>query len=383
AQQVQKPVLLFSSKSEADEAGHFHVEEGSYGIFESARILKMHHIGYHHMPACTIRQVAFEKNYRTFVSACAVVKYVSSLRVLHIASLFSQREALGADIESLYDKFGVSVVPVSPERLKEETDSVLSKQGADWAATIAMIRRKMDCSYVSDEVVGTIAAMKLSIQKLCLEYDCSLCAVECEPAVKDLYHLYPCVVGGLLVEEGIGFVCNGDLHGALAAGMLRAASVSPSPIFMARFQALNPEMENSVLLRSCGCAPVGIVKEGVTPVLSAGENNDGVPGRGFWRIRDGMLTMCRVDVLDGEYRILTGQMATCEGPESNGTYAWVRTEDWMYWQEKLLQGGFVPNMSCAYGSAVPALYLASKYMKHMTFEAALPTQGQIEAWLRQ
>ena len=67
-------------------------------------------------------------------------------------------------------------------------------------------------------------------------------------------------------------------------------------------------------------------------------DNHTVITQGPFELKQGDLTVCRFDDVDGEYYLFAGEAKTTTGPETNGTYVWMETDNWKRWEEKLMFG---------------------------------------------
>lgn len=53
---------------------------------------------------------------------------------------------------------------------------------------------------------------------------------------------------------------------------------------------------------------------------------------------------------------------TTTGPETNGTYVWMETDNWKRWEEKLMFGPYIHHLGCVYGHYLPVLREVSRYL---------------------
>ena len=79
-------------------------------------------------------------------------------------------------------------------------------------------------------------------------------------------------------------------------------------------------------------------------------------------MRPGHMTTCRFDDAEGKYYLFAGEGDTTEGPETNGTYVYLKVDDWKRWEEKLMFGPYIHHLGCAYGSYKPVLREVARYL---------------------
>lgn len=78
-----------------------------------------------------------------------------------------------------------------------------------------------------------------------------------------------------------------------------------------------------------------------------------VDGQERFELKQGDLTVCRFDDIDGEYYLFAGEAKTTTGPKTNGTYVWMETDNWKRWEEKLMFGPYIHHLGCVYGHYLP------------------------------
>lgn len=123
---------------------------------------------------------------------------------------------------------------------------------------------------------------------------------------------------------------------------------------MLRYQ-INPHfLYNTLNLIACGPFPYSLKKDGVEAKL--------VDGQERFELKQGDLTVCRFDDVDGEYYLFAGEAKTTTGPETNGTYVWMETDNWKRWEEKLMFGPYIHHLGCVYGHYLPVLREVSRYL---------------------
>ena len=90
--------------------------------------------------------------------------------------------------------------------------------------------------------VEKLAALKAAIQEMCEEHQCNCVAIQCWNALQSGLGIMPCLVNGLLIEEGIPVACETDIHGAVTSVLLQAAGLfRKTDLFRRRYRAASGE----------------------------------------------------------------------------------------------------------------------------------------------
>lgn len=153
--------------------------------------------------------------------------------------------------------------------------------------------------------------------------------------------------------QGGGKVASGMVAAARLA-ILRACNLFEESEFLADLTIRHPQNDNAELLWHCGPFPYSLKKDGVEAKL--------VDGQERFELKQGDLTVCRFDDVDGEYYLFAGEAKTTTGPETNGTYVWMETDNWKRWEEKLMFGPYIHHLGCVYGHYLPVLREVSRYL---------------------
>jgi L-fucose isomerase-like protein len=173
----------------------------------------------------------------------------------------------------------------------------------------------------------------------------------------------PCLVNGLLAEEGIPVTCETDIHGAITAVLLQAASMESSPVFFSDLTVRHPTNDNAELLWHCGNFPPSLADESCAKELG---HHFIFPthkcGTGEWKIRGGEVTVCRFDGDHGEYHMFIGEGRGIDGPRTKGTYFWLEVDDWVKWERTFVEGPYIHHCAAVHGKYADILQETCKYI---------------------
>lgn len=251
---------------------------------------------------------------------------------------------------NLIKRFGITTVPISPVEICNRARKILEEKGKEYIKYEEEFVRK----FPDGENFQQICATKLAVQELMEENNCSVAAFECWSAFPTLMGLCPCVVLGEMADNGMPLSCETDINGAITLAILRACNLFEESEFLADLTIRHPQNDNAELLWHCGPFPYSLKKDGVEAKL--------VDGQERFELKQGDLTVCRFDDIDGEYYLFAGEAKTTTGPKTNGTYVWMETDNWKRWEEKLMFGPYIHHLGCVYGHYLPVLREVSRYL---------------------
>lgn len=249
-----------------------------------------------------------------------------------------------------YDENKEIIGVISPVEICNRARKILEEKGKEYIKYEEEFVRK----FPDGENFQQICATKLAVQELMEENNCSVAAFECWSAFPTLMGLCPCVVLGEMADNGMPLSCETDINGAITLAILRACNLFEESEFLADLTIRHPQNDNAELLWHCGPFPYSLKKDGVEAKL--------VDGQERFELKQGDLTVCRFDDIDGEYYLFAGEAKTTTGPKTNGTYVWMETDNWKRWEEKLMFGPYIHHLGCVYGHYLPVLREVSRYL---------------------
>lgn len=305
---------------------------------------------YSYIYNCTTKSEEFLKGYETFIRTAAVLKSLRTLRIAKIGERPVPFMSVMTNEANLIKRFGITTVPISPVEICNRARKILEEKGKEYIKYEEEFVRK----FPDGENYQQICATKLAVQELMEENNCSVAAFECWSAFPTLMGLCPCVVLGEMADNGMPLSCETDINGAITLAILRACNLFEESEFLADLTIRHPQNDNAELLWHCGPFPYSLKKDGVEAKL--------VDGQERFELKQGDLTVCRFDDVDGEYYLFAGEAKTTTGPETNGTYVWMETDNWKRWEEKLMFGPYIHHLGCVYGHYLPVLREVSRYL---------------------
>ena len=371
------PVLLWGPLDERPEPNGVRLRDTQCGLFATGKVLRRYGIPFTYLTNCRLTDLVFERGVKDFLAVCNVVKTFRHIRILQIGPRPFDFLTTMCNEGELLEKFGVELAPVPMPELTAEMKNALSDGTSDVADTIAYVRKHMEVC-VSDEQLTNVAALKVAMKRLIGKYGCQAAAIQCWNALQGEIGIMPCAANALLNEEGIPVVCETDIHGAISALMVEAATLDETRSFFADWTIRHPDNPNGELLQHCGPWPLSVAccKPKITYPLAFD-----YPGAITAEAKHGDITLARFDGDNGEYSLLLGNAKGIDGPAGMGTYLWVEVENIKRLEAKVVEGPYIHHVVGIHKDVVPVLYEACKYIgvKPDLYD---PIEEDVKAYLR-
>lgn len=371
------PVLLWGPLDERPEPNGVRLRDTQCGLFATGKVLRRYGVPFTYLTNCRLNDPVFERGVKDFLAVCNVVKTFRHMRILQIGPRPFDFLTTMCNEGELLEKFGVELAPVPMPELTAEMKKALSDGTFDVADTIAYVREHMEVC-VSDEQLTNVAALKVAMKRLIGKYGCQAAAIQCWNALQGEIGIMPCAANALLNEEGIPVVCETDIHGAISALMVEAATLDETRSFFADWTIRHPDNPNGELLQHCGPWPLSVAccKPKITYPLAFD-----YPGAITAEAKHGDITLARFDGDNGEYSLLLGNAKGIDGPAGMGTYLWVEVENIKRLEAKVVEGPYIHHVVGIHKDVVPVLYEACKYIgvKPDLYD---PIEEDVKAYLR-
>lgn len=299
------PILIWGPRDERPNTDEARGRDTQCGMFAATKVLQRYGLKYSYIYNCTTKSEEFLKGYETFIRTAAVLKSLRTLRIAKIGERPVPFMSVMTNEANLIKRFGITTVPISPVEICNRARKILEEKGKEYIKYEEEFVRK----FPDGENYQQICATKLAVQELMEENNCSVAAFECWSAFPTLMGLCPCVVLGEMADNGMPLSCETDINGAITLAILRACNLFEESEFLADLTIRHPQNDNAELLWHCGPFPYSLKKDGVEAKL--------VDGQERFELKQGDLTVCRFDDVDGEYYLFAGEAKTTTGPETN------------------------------------------------------------------
>ena len=357
AKEMGVPVLLWGPRDERPEPNGVRLRDTQCGLFATGKVLRRFGVPFTYVTNCRLTDPEFARGIKTFLAVCSVVKTFRNIRILQIAPRPYDFWSTMCNEGELLEKFNVQLAPIPMPELTAEMKRVKA-QGVEVPKTISYCRSCMNIEVKEDELEN-VAALKVAMKNLAEKYGCNALAIQCWNELQHEIGIMPCAANSLLNEEGIPTVCETDIHGAITALMVEAASLEEKRSFFADWTVRHPDNENGELLQHCGPWPISVARE--KPSITYPLAFD-YPGAVAAEAKHGQVTLARFDGDNGEYSLLLGNAKGIDGPYTKGTYLWVEVENLKRLAAKIVEGPYIHHCVGIHEDVVPILYEACKYI---------------------
>ena len=376
AKNMGLPVLLWGPRDERPDENGIRLRDSQCGLFATGKVLRRFKVPFTYLTNCRLTDPEFERGVMDFLAVCNVVKTFKNTRILQIGPRPFDFWSTMCNEGELLEKFNIQLAPIPLPELTQEVKK--AKEEKTEVAEVMEYCHKNMIVKVKEEELENIAAMKVAMKRMAVKYGCNAAAIQCWNALQTELGIMPCAANSLLNEEGLPVVCETDIHGAITAVMVEAATLDDTRSFFADWTVRHPDNENGELLQHCGPWPISVAQE--KPSIGYPLAFDH-PGAVEAQAKFGELTLARFDGDNGEYSMLLGNAKGIPGPYTKGTYLWVEVENLKRLEDKLVCGPYIHHCVGIHKNVVPILYEACKYIgvKPDLYD---PVEEDVKAYIR-
>lgn len=376
ARDMNLPVLLWGPRDERPDADGIRLRDSQCGLFATGKVLRRFGVPFTYLTNCRLEDPAFARGLCDFRAVCRVVDVFRHTRILQIGPRPFDFWSTMCNEGELLERFNIQLSPIPIPELTAEMRRV-QEEGTQVEQVTAYCREHMRVR-IREQELERVAALKVAMKNLAEKYGCNAIAIQCWNALQGEIGIMPCAANALLNEEGLPVVCETDIHGAVTAVLVEAASREEKRSFFADWTVRHPDNENGELLQHCGPWPISVARE--KPSIGYPLAFD-YPGAVEAQAKPGEMTLARFDGDNGEYSLLIGNARGIEGPYTKGTYVWVEVDNLKRLEAKLVEGPYIHHCVGIHENVVPILYEACKYMK-VRPDLYDPIEEQVKAYLR-
>ena len=337
AKALSVPVLLWGPRDDAPDEGGLRSRDSQCGLFGVSRQMQRYHIPFSHLPCCKVDSQEFKEGFESFVRVACMVKNFAGMRIGQIGARPAPFFSVIWNEGELMEKFGIKIIPfnfaIIEQRMKATAENCQKE--------IAEIEEYIVKNYTLDELtpkfVKPMATLAVMYKNLFEEYDLDVISAECWTATPVMFDgLAPCTVYGLLNDMGYLISCESDMHCALTMVLLESATLGKGRPLFGEFTVRHPENKNAELLWHCGPFPLSQkAPDGIDSEARL------VNQRSWFRAKDGVYTVARIDQESGDYMILPLVCKTTKGPQTHGTYIWGEFDNLQAIEDRLIDGPYI------------------------------------------
>ena len=352
AKQFMLPTLIWGTRDKVSTYEH-REKETQCGVFAATKVLMNYGVTFSYIWNCEADSPDFVAGFEKFVR---VVNVMKNLRNANIASIGDRPAGFYSVIHSqlhLIKNFNISVKPIGTSMIDGEMQRILQENSPELQAYIEDFKSRIDVSEVEDpDYVPKTCAGVMAIENLMKKNHCRAAGFDCFGVARAVgLSGAACVMEGELADRGIPTACEMDVWGAISMLILKAAALGEDAPLLADWTYRHPTNPNGELIWHGGPFAWSLADPEKHPMIKARKYGSRVMHEPHWELKQGHLTMLRMDELDGEYYIFLGEANTIEGPDTTATYVWIEVEpSWKRWEEKLMFGPFIHHVGGVYGA---------------------------------
>lgn len=348
------PTLVWGSRDERPNTFEERGRDTQCGMFAATKVLRRYGVKYSYIFNVDTDSEEFRQGFDRFVRVSAVLRDLRTLKIAKIGERPSPFMSVMTNEADLIKKIGAVTIPISPVSIGRKVTAILDENPQVLTDYVADLKCRFNGKEAPEDEFRKIAATKLAVEEMMKDAGCSVGAFECWSAFPAILGTCPCAILGELADEGMPLACETDVNGAISLAILRACNLYGSSEFLADLTIRHPENDNAELLWHCGPFPYSLKsEESPAAIVHAQES---------FELKQGDLTVCRFDDIDGKYVMFAGEAKTTTGPKTTGTYVWMEVDNWKRWEEKLMFGPYIHHLGVTYGNYLPVLREVARYL---------------------
>lgn len=365
AKQFKLPTLIWGTKDKVSTYEH-REKETQCGLFAATKVLRNYGVTFSYIWNCEADSPDFVKGFEKFVRVANVMKNLRNVNIAEIGDRPSGFYSVIHNQLALIQNFNITVKPIGLAAVAERTNAIIAENSKELQDYVAEIPTRIDCSEVEEgsDYILKVCAATLAIEQLMKENHCKSAAFDCF-GVRSALGISgsACAIEGELADRGFPTACECDVWGAISMLILKSAALDDEVPLLADWTYRHPTNENGELIWHGGPFAYSLADKAKNPMYKKRQMRGRVSYEAHWELKQGNLTMLRMDEMDGEYYIFCGEAKTIEGPDTTGTYVWIEVEpSWKRWEEKLMFGPYIHHVGGIYGEYFEVFREVARYL---------------------
>ena len=361
AKAMGKPVLLWAPLDDEYYVDGMRPTDSQCGLFGVSRQMQRFHIPFSHLPCCRVESDEFKDGFLSFVRVACMVKNFTGLRIGQIGLRPAPFYSVIWNEGELMEKFGLKIIPINFALIEQRMKATLDERPAEMKEIADGIRKNYRMDDLTPKYVDTMAAYAVTLKRLYTEFDLDAISAECWTATPVMFDGFaPCTVYSILNDMGYLVSCESDMHCLLTMILLKSATLGEGKPLFGEFTVRHPEDRNAELLWHCGPFPLSQKAES-----GVGSTARLVNQRSWFRAKDGVYTVARLDQESGRYMILPLVGKTTEGPATHGTYLWVKFDDLQKIEDRIIDGPYIHHFTEIAGDYTREIREFCKYFPNL------------------
>ena len=360
ADKMGKPVLIWAPQDEIFEADGTRYTDAQCGFFAISKYLQHRSIPFSYIKNCNIKDPAFDRGLKKFISVACMVKNFKGLRIAQIGTRPKPFTSVMINEEDLMGKFGIQIIPVNMANIFKRHEAIMRDMENQLDKEAEAFELKYKDGPPERKQTKKVMALKYVYKQILKEFKCDIIATECWTAFPQVMDITPCCAMSELADENIIVTCETDIKGSITMALLAAASLGKSIPYFAEFTTKHPNNKSAEMLWHCGPIAYSLKKENSKATSANYRCN--------FQIKDGEYTIARMDSDKDEYFLFADTFKSVEGPYTFGNYIWAEFKKFDKVEEKLLEGPYIHHMAEIEGDYVDALKEFCKFIPCLSID---------------
>lgn len=340
------PILHFSTLSGPYSPQGNRATDTWCGQFMTCSAIKRRGFNFTHIPSCNPEDPLFAERTEAFVRAINAVERFKGARIVQIGTRPTGFESEYYCEEDMMRQFNQMIIPIDLASFYQFMDEIpvddpeVLKVIGEIKGYADQITAELDDSFVNQ------ARFEVALKRTAEIHHADALAVTCWTTLQDRYHIAACSTFSRLNDQGIITACEVDVMGALTMLAMDACGLHQTPPDFIDWTDLHPTEKNVWLAWHCGNAAASLADPGCSKLLTANERlalwGPTCHGAIEFKMKNGPVTCARMVEYGGKFSLFYGTGEVVDMPPfSRGTYAWVKVNDVMDWEQKMIDVGVV------------------------------------------
>lgn len=361
AHKLNVPTLLWGPRDEAPLADGTRLRDSLCGLFATSKVLHKLGTPFTYIENCRVDDPIFAEGFDTFMRTANVVRKARNMRIGQIGQRIDFFWTTIVNESELLEKFGVQIQPIDMvefiRRIKKLADMHKDQYVKEIETSEAVFS-----GFPDRQSIINIYATRDAMLEVAKENNLDAFALQSFDSICDELGCMVEYSSAMVADAGIPVACETDIHGAISAIMLQAASYDKEPIIFADLTVRHPDNDNAILIWHCAF-PESLKKPGMPTDIGTHWILPEVPsGSCHWELKEGPLSIFRFDGDRGIYESVSGEGRAVPGPATRNTYVWMEVNDWPTWEKTFIEGPYIHHVACCYGNYSGVLSEAAKYI---------------------
>jgi len=347
------PKLLFAVKEEPTVTGRDR-RDSFCGTLSIASGLYRRNLPFLFAGVYLPEETAFKDSATNLMRVCKVVNGFRGAKIGLVGPRPERFETCAFNEVALLKEFEQRVVPVSSADIFFAANEI-PENDSELQETIREISSQSETSGLDQGVLEKMARLECALRRFAKERKLAGMGIRCWPTTIRSYGVLPCHTMGRLTDQGVMSSCEADVYGALSMVLQYLVTLQSIVPHFIDWTAQHPTLKDVFLAWHCGNAPPTLACEGCEVQVTR-------IGQGSFKLKTGVVTICRLVEYDGMFRLLVtkGEAITDEPIPQTGS--WVKVPDLEKLYRTLVEGGFVHHASMIHGDYTQALIDACKFL---------------------